>query len=98
MGKSIQTMLLMFAYLMGMVLCAAVPVYEQQVSGTVTDEETGEPIPGANIYISELQTGAATDAEGMYEITNIEPGTYSLTASYVGYEEYETTFDISADE
>ncbi|SHE71606.1 TonB-linked outer membrane protein, SusC/RagA family [Fodinibius roseus] len=97
MGKTIRTTLLMFVFLVGTLLCTAGPAWAQQVTGTVTDEETGEPIPGANIYISELQTGAATDAEGNYEIS-VEPGTYSLTASYVGYEEYETTFSISEGE
>ncbi|SMO81786.1 SusC/RagA family TonB-linked outer membrane protein [Fodinibius sediminis] len=95
MGKLIQTTFLTLIYLGGIVLCAAMPAHAQQVNGTVTDDATGEPIPGANIYISELQTGAATNAEGQYEITDIEPGTYTLVASYVGYEEYETTFNIS---
>lgn len=70
---------------------------QQSVSGTVTDAETGEPIPGANIYIDQLQTGSATDLEGRYEIQISEPGSYTLVATFVGYERYETTIDISGE-
>lgn len=71
---------------------------QQTISGTVTNENTGEPIPGVNIFIPQLQTGSATDLEGNFEIQIDEPGDYTLVATYVGYERYETTFSISGDE
>jgi len=48
-------------------LFVTLPVNAQTISGTVTDAETGNPIPGANIDIPEVETGAATDAQGEYE-------------------------------
>lgn len=74
---------------------AVLSVQAQQISGTVTDAATGESIPGANVYISELQKGAATNADGQFEISNVESGSYTLTASYVGYEPYETTIEVA---
>lgn len=57
------------------------------VQGTVTDAENGEALPGANVVIVGTQQGAATDADGNYTIQEIEPGTYSLRASFLGYQE-----------
>jgi len=59
-----------------------------KISGTVTDEKSGEPLPGVNVYISELSLGAATDLNGYYVILNVVPGNYTLKASYIGYATY----------
>ncbi len=59
-----------------------------KISGTVTDEQSGEPLPGVNVYISELSLGAATDLNGYYVILNVVPGNYTLKASYIGYATY----------
>lgn len=72
--------------------------FQQTISGTVTDASTGSPIPGANIYIQQLQTGAATDVDGNYSIEIDEPGTYTLVATFVGYDRFETTFAIGDDQ
>lgn len=95
MVKSTRTTLSIFIFLAGAICSATIPAYAQQISGTVTDASTGDPLPGVNVYISELQTGTATDAEGNYAITNIEPGMYTLIASFIGYERYETTVDLT---
>lgn len=56
------------------------------LTGTVTDESTGNPLPGVNIFIPELERGSATNAQGEYTIKGIEFGTYTLRASYIGYQ------------
>lgn len=56
------------------------------VSGTVYDED-GFPMLGANVVIAATSIGAQTDfIEGKYQF-QIEPGIYTLVASYVGYAE-----------
>lgn len=57
-----------------------------KISGTVTDSETGEPLIGVNIIVEGTSIGSATDFEGFYFIINLRPGTYTLVATYVGYE------------
>ncbi len=57
-----------------------------KISGTVTDAETGEPLPGVNIVLEGTDQGAATDETGHYFIVNVDPGRYSLTASMIGYQ------------
>lgn len=99
MVKLTQILLIIFVFLAGAIFSAAVPAYaQQQIRGKVSDASTGDPLPGVNVYISELQTGAATDVEGEYEIKNIEPGSYTLIASFIGYEQFESTVDISANQ
>lgn len=45
-----------------------------------------EPLSFASIYIKEIKKGAQTDENGKYEITNIEAGSYSIVASYMGFQ------------
>jgi hypothetical protein len=56
-----------------------------KIAGVVTDQQTGEPLPGANVVVVGTQLGAATDIDGNFFIINIPPGTYSLEASMIGY-------------
>lgn len=54
------------------------------IAGTVTDAATGEALPGANIVVPNSPIGTSTGADGTYSLS-IEPGTYTLRASFVGY-------------
>ena len=55
------------------------------LSGTVTDQQTGEALPQVNVFVVELLKGDATDFDGRYEITAIPFGTYTLRVSSIGY-------------
>lgn len=55
------------------------------LTGTVTDNETGDVIPGVNVLILDLERGDATDPDGVYSIQNIPLGTYSVRFSFIGY-------------
>ncbi|MFA7228894.1 MAG: carboxypeptidase-like regulatory domain-containing protein, partial [Melioribacteraceae bacterium] len=67
-----------------------------KIAGKITDAKTGEALPGASIVITSVwengveiplkQTiGTSCDLTGYYFIINVRPGTYTLTASYIGY-------------
>ncbi len=62
-----------------------------KISGKITDTETGEPMIGVNVIIDGTMFGAATDLEGHYTILRIPPGTYSITATTIGYSEITVT-------
>ena len=55
------------------------------LTGTVVEARTGAPLPGANIVIQGTSTGTSADADGIYTIQNVEPGTYTLQTTFVGY-------------
>jgi hypothetical protein len=56
------------------------------IEGKVIDGATGEELWGANVVLIGTSLGAATDEKGFYRITNVEPGEYTIRASYIGYE------------
>lgn len=68
------------------------------IAGTVIDAETEQTVPGANVVIDELQQGTATDAEGAFELSGIEPGDYTLSVSYVGYRSASVSVTVEAGE
>jgi hypothetical protein len=57
------------------------------IKGKVSDKVSNEPIPFANILVLGTDFGATTDDNGLYEITGLSPGLYSLRISFVGYED-----------
>ncbi len=60
------------------------------IVGTLTDKEVNnEPLAFANVLIKGTTKGATTDFDGLYEITNLEPGVYTIVFSYLGYETVE---------
>ena len=86
----------------GLFLCLLAPglalAQEGTVEGTVTDAETGDTIPGANVAIVELNTGGATSMDGEYAIRGVPVGTYTLRATFVGYQSFETEITIRANQ
>lgn len=60
------------------------------IVGKLTDKEAGdEPLPFATVSIKGTTKGATTDFDGLFGITGLEPGTYTIQASFVGYEPVE---------
>ncbi|WP_335966556.1 TonB-dependent receptor [Galbibacter sp. PAP.153] len=60
---------------------------EKHVTGTVTDSETGMPIPGANVMVKNTTKGVVTDFDGNYAIDVNANAT--LVFTYIGYKEQE---------
>ena len=59
---------------------------EVQISGRVTDSATGEPLAGANVVAVGSAYGSATDLDGVFHLSGVQPGIYTLRVTYVGYE------------
>lgn len=74
--------------LMSFILLFASVVLAQtgRVSGTVIDQQTGEPLIGTNVIIMGTNFGSTTDANGNFLITQVPAGIYSVRASYIGYQ------------
>jgi iron complex outermembrane receptor protein len=67
------------------------------VSGKITDEHTGQPLPGATLILQTMQLAPTTvsSSNGNYEFTNIKAGSYVLKVSYVGYQLAQKTFNLN---
>ena len=57
-----------------------------KVTGVVADSSSGEPLPGVNVVVVEEQVGASTNQQGQFTILNVQPGTYTVRLSFVGYQ------------
>ncbi len=68
------------------------------VAGTVTDSKTGEALAGANVIIEGTTLGAAADMNGSFLITDIPPGSYTVTASMIGNESASQDISVIAGE
>ncbi|MDT0647004.1 TonB-dependent receptor [Zunongwangia sp. F260] len=60
------------------------------IAGKLSDKEmNGEPLPFANVVIKGTSKGTNTDFDGLYVLNNLQPGTYTVEFSFVGYETLE---------
>ncbi|MEN0054032.1 MAG: TonB-dependent receptor [Mucilaginibacter sp.] len=57
-----------------------------KLAGKITDRKTGETLIGATIGIQGSSKGAATNAEGRYILSQLQPGRYTLIIRYIGYQ------------
>lgn len=62
---------------------------EVNIKGRLTDDQTGEAIIGAFVYIKGTKTGGQTDADGNFEIRTAQELPFALAVSYVGYQNKE---------
>lgn len=71
---------------------------EGTIAGTVVDSATTDPVPGANVVISDLGTGEATDENGEFRLPNVPVGSHTVEVSFVGYETKEIPVEVEANE
>ena len=58
------------------------------ITGVVTDLASGQPLPSAEVSImqgTQVIANASTDAFGRYTVHNIAPGSYEVTARFLGF-------------
>lgn len=66
------------------------PKSAAKLRGKIIDSETGNGLPGANLVLMssngvDTVSHAVTGAEGQFELEELAPDTYLLSASYYGY-------------
>ncbi|MEM8907473.1 MAG: TonB-dependent receptor, partial [Bacteroidota bacterium] len=71
-------------------------IREYIISGYIEDQETGERLIGANIFVPEQNIGTTSNAYGFYSI-RLKEGTPLLTFSYLGYQKQSDTIHLRSD-
>ena len=77
--------------------------------GKIIDGKTGETLPGATVLIEGTTKGASADFDGNYSLNSLQPGKYTIIASYITYDNKKisgieikgnevTNFNISLDQ
>lgn len=65
------------------------------ISGFVKDSTNLETLIGASIFLENTKYGAFTNRNGYFSITNINPGKYKLTVSYIGFKKFSKDISLS---
>ena len=71
-------------FLCSLMICTAIHAQSGSLNGKVTDSKNN-PLSNVNIAISHTSLGTTTNETGDYVISNLAPGTYTLTFSMVGF-------------
>ncbi len=58
------------------------------INGYVKDATTGETLISANIAIEGTSIGASSNTSGYYTLPDLDPGTYTVLCTYIGYTRY----------
>ncbi|MCX6251459.1 MAG: TonB-dependent receptor [Bacteroidetes bacterium] len=62
----------------------------QTIRGTVTERQTGSPLPGAIVILSGTNPliGTSTDSNGVFKLNKVPVGKYQLNVTFLGYAPY----------
>lgn len=88
--KQVMKKFLVLSALFCVITLQAQDAQKGSIAGKLSDREMGGgPLPFANVIIKGTSTGTTSDYNGLYILENMDPGTYSLVFSFVGYETLE---------
>ena len=63
------------------------------IRGRITDQQTGESLIGATMYLEETNTGTATDLNGLLSMV-LKPGSYTAVFAYMGLEKKRALLEV----
>jgi iron complex outermembrane recepter protein len=66
-------------------LSATAVLAQTTISGTITDQVTGDPVPGVNIVVKGKLTGTISGSSGTFNLRSNDSPPITLVFSYVGY-------------
>ena len=90
---------LVLIFLLGM--ASAVPhgaAGQAAITGLVVDARTSQPLPTVQVFVSDLDVGALTQANGQYLLSDVPVGTHTLTVQRLGYRSLSQQVTVTADE
>ena len=82
--------IIQFVFKYALVLLIISNIFSQttgKISGKVIDADTNEPIMGANILVLGTNMGTSSDVDGNYYLINLDPISYDITVSVIGYQQ-----------
>lgn len=83
-SKRLLSLTLLLSGLLSLCLLAG-NAQAQQVSGTVTASDTGDPLPGVTVVVQGTNIGTTTNAEGAYQLS-VPSLNETLVFSFIGYQ------------
>ena len=82
-----------WSFLLLMLFSVSAIFAQATISGIVNDE-SDVPLGGVNVILEGTSKGAVTDFDGNYSISNVENGSYTLKATFLGYKTYSKSITV----
>ena len=82
-----------FQYMFALLFSVA-SLFAQNITGTVSGDN-GNALAGANVAVEGTEAGASSNQDGSFSISGLSDGTYTVTASYIGYEDASAVVTVS---
>jgi len=82
-----------------MIISSSSIVFAQEkgkITGLVLEASNGNPLPGANVFIEGTNKGAATGQNGLFNIFDLETGSYKVSVSFLGYQVMSKDVEVTA--
>jgi iron complex outermembrane recepter protein len=77
-------MKMLYIFMILFLLISKIDIAQNFLKGSVTDQNHN-PLPGANIFIYDLNKGTVAGTDGSYTIENIPDGKFRIQYSFIGY-------------
>ncbi|HEX8428433.1 TonB-dependent receptor [Hymenobacter sp.] len=74
----------LFLLFLGLLFSTLTMAQQGSIVGKVTDKKTGDGVIGATVIVTGTVQAAPVDVEGNYEL-KLDPGSYNITITYIGY-------------
>jgi iron complex outermembrane receptor protein len=86
---SLSFYFLILFFLMGMNSAFA------QISGTIVDVQSGEPVPFAYIHLEEINRAITADRNGQFQFQNVPSGSYTLSVHRIGFRDFSREIEVT---
>ncbi len=97
-----KLLLILFPILLFVLTCDETPtepeILSGNINGHVTDSSNNQPIVGATITTNPVTSSVNTDGTGSYNLPDIDPGEYVITASKSAYITKSVTVVVTANQ
>ncbi|MEO6284914.1 MAG: carboxypeptidase-like regulatory domain-containing protein [Dyadobacter sp.] len=87
----VKSLLIAFVQLFALTHTFAQQAGTVTLTGKVTDEKTGKPLPFANVFVNNSTIGTNADENGNYKLANLAIGNLEMAVSFLGYETVKQT-------
>src|SRR6476661_2859641 len=94
-----RTWILRLTIAVAFAVAIASPASAQQtgeITGTVRDSASGQPLPGAQILVPGTRIGTTVNVMGQYTLRNVPAGRTTVRAQRLGYALAERTVTVAA--
>ncbi|MDP3433116.1 MAG: TonB-dependent receptor, partial [Bacteroidota bacterium] len=92
--KILMSWLLLVTIVTAMAIEPANTIAESNLSGTITDRNTGETLPRVSVYFPDLKTGTVSKSDGTYSISRLPSAKVLVQVSSTGYKLIAVSIDL----